>query len=84
MFRCPCNIVITESPGSAARFPAREFADFKAVQAGPSCGEAQVRFIEQGTECDPKLCKHRARSLARALRKLGYIVQITPINSSVA
>ena len=31
----------TESPGYAARFPAREFADFKAVQAGPSCGEAQ-------------------------------------------
>ena len=43
-----------------------------------------VRFIEQGTECDPKLCKHRARTLARALRKLGYNVQITPINPSAA
>ena len=39
-----------------------------------------VRFIEQGMECDPKLQKHRARSLARALRKLGYNVQITSIN----
>src|SRR5215469_14804066 len=43
-----------------------------------------VRFIEQGTECDPKLQKHRARTLARALRKLGYNVQITPISPSVA
>src|SRR5215472_3551790 len=43
-----------------------------------------VRFIEQGIECDPKLRKHRARSLARALRKLGYNVQITPLNPSVA
>ena len=42
-----------------------------------------IRFIEQGTECDPKLQKHRARSLARALRKLGYNVQITPINPAV-
>ena len=41
-----------------------------------------VRFIEQGIESDPKLCKHRARTLARALRKLGYNVQITPINPS--
>jgi transposase len=43
-----------------------------------------IRFIEQGTECDPKLQKHRARNLARALRKLGYNVQITPINPSAA
>jgi len=43
-----------------------------------------VRFIEQGTECDPKLQKHRARTLARALRKLGYNVRITPINPSAA
>lgn len=43
-----------------------------------------VRFIEQGNECDPKLRKHRARSLARALRKLGYNVQITPLNPSAA
>ena len=41
-----------------------------------------VRFIEQGIESDPRLCKHRARTLARALRKLGYNVQITPINPS--
>src|SRR5215469_3758602 len=42
-----------------------------------------VRFIEQGIECDPKLRKHRAQSLARALRKFGYKVQITPLNPSV-
>jgi hypothetical protein len=29
-------------------------------------------------------CKHRVRTLARALRKLGYNVQITPINPSAA
>jgi transposase len=39
-----------------------------------------VRFIEQGSESDPKARKQRARSLARALRKLGYDVAITPIN----
>jgi hypothetical protein len=44
----------------------------------------RIRFIEQGMECDPKLQKHRARYLARALRKLGYNVQITPTNPSVA
>jgi transposase len=38
-----------------------------------------VRFIEQAHECDPTLRKHRAWSLARALRKLGYNVEITPI-----
>ncbi len=37
-----------------------------------------VRFIEQGTEPDPKAKKQRARMLARALRKLGYDVAITP------
>ena len=41
-----------------------------------------VRFIEQGNGCDPKARKQRARSLARALRKLGYNVAITPINVS--
>jgi transposase len=40
-----------------------------------------VRFIEQGSESDPKARKQRARSLARALRKLGYNVAITPINA---
>jgi transposase len=39
-----------------------------------------VRFIEQGSESDPKVRKQRARTLARALRKLGYNVAITPIN----
>lgn len=39
-----------------------------------------VRFIEQGAESDPKVRKQRARILARALRKLGYDVALTPIN----
>ena len=39
-----------------------------------------VRFIEQGIQSDPKAKKQRARILARALRKLGYDVTITPIN----
>src|ERR1700758_4735974 len=39
-----------------------------------------VRFIEQGSQADPKVRKHRARILARALRKLGYDVAITPIS----
>ena len=39
-----------------------------------------VRFIEQGTESDPKVRKQRARILARALRKLGYNVTITAIS----
>src|SRR5271157_1896896 len=43
-----------------------------------------VRFIEQGSESDPKVRKQRARSLARALRKLGYDVAITPINPPIA
>jgi len=43
-----------------------------------------VRYIERGSESDPKLREHRARTLARALRKLGYDVAITPINPSTA
>jgi hypothetical protein len=39
-----------------------------------------LRFIEQGSQSDPKVRKQRARILARALRKLGYDVAITPIN----
>ena len=39
-----------------------------------------VRYIEHGSESDPKVREHRARTLARALRKLGYDVAITPIN----
>jgi transposase len=43
-----------------------------------------VRYIEQGSESDPKVREHRARTLARALRKLGYDVAITPINPATA
>ncbi len=43
-----------------------------------------VRFIEQGTEPGPKAKKQRARMLARALRKLGYDVAITPMNPATA
>ncbi len=43
-----------------------------------------VRFIEQGEESDPRLRKHRAWSLARALRKLGYHVEITPMAPAAA
>jgi len=43
-----------------------------------------VRFIEQGEESDPRLRKHRAWSLARALRKLGYNVEITPMAPAAA
>src|SRR5271157_5045886 len=39
-----------------------------------------VRFIEQGTQSDPKVRKQRAQILARALRKLGYNVTITAIS----
>ena len=39
-----------------------------------------VRFIEQGAEVAPREKKQRAQMLARALRKLGYEVTITPIN----
>ena len=43
-----------------------------------------VRYIEQGSESDPRVRERRARILARALRKLGYDVAITPINPSTA
>ena len=43
-----------------------------------------VRFIEQGSESDPKVREQRARNLARALRKLGYDVALTPIHPAVA
>ncbi len=38
-----------------------------------------VRFVEQGAYRDPKAKAQRARTLARALRKLGYDVQIKPV-----
>jgi len=37
-----------------------------------------VRYIEQGTETNPKAKKRRVQKLAQALRKLGYTVTITP------
>ena len=43
-----------------------------------------VRFIEQGRQPDPQTKKKRAQMLARALRKLGYEVAITPINLATA
>ena len=39
-----------------------------------------VRFIEQSVQVGPREKKKRAQMLARALRKLGYQVTITPIN----
>jgi transposase len=39
-----------------------------------------VRYVEQGTQSEPKLLMHRAQSLAKQLRKFGYKVQITPPN----
>jgi transposase len=43
-----------------------------------------VRFIEQGRQVGPREKKKRAQMLARALRKLGYEVTITPINQVAA
>src|SRR5262252_3353915 len=43
-----------------------------------------VGFIERGNEPDPQEKKQRAQMLARALRKLGYEVTITPINQLAA
>jgi transposase len=42
-----------------------------------------VRFIEKGAEVHPREKKKRAQMLARALRKLGYEVTITPLNQLV-
>jgi len=39
----------------------------------------RVRFIEQGREVDPEK-RRNVQALARAVRKLGYEVTITPIN----
>lgn len=38
-----------------------------------------VRYIEQGTETNPRAKKRRAQKLAQALRKLGYAVTLTPM-----
>jgi len=42
-----------------------------------------VPYVEQGAYRDPQARKRRARALARALRKLGYNVAITPIEPAV-
>ncbi len=38
-----------------------------------------IRYIEQGTETDPRAKKRRAQKLVLALRKLGYSVSLTPV-----
>jgi len=43
-----------------------------------------VRYVEQGAYRDPKARKQRARALLRALRKLGYDVEITPTEPTAA
>jgi len=43
-----------------------------------------VRFIEYGPQVTPREKKKRAQMLARALRKLGYQVTITPMNQLTA
>jgi hypothetical protein len=43
-----------------------------------------IRYIEQGIGSEPKLLLHRAKSLAKQLRKFGYNVQITPADSAPA
>src|SRR5579863_6197935 len=37
-----------------------------------------VSYIEQGTQPEPKLLIHRARYLAKQLRKFGYDLRVTP------
>jgi transposase len=39
-----------------------------------------VHYFEQGSEPDPAARKRRAKDLARALRRLGYDVVISPLN----
>ena len=39
-----------------------------------------VRYIEQGQETTPAAKKRRAQKMAQALRKLGYVVTLTPIS----
>ena len=42
-----------------------------------------VTFIEQGNQPDPAKRKRRAKDLARALRRLGYEVVISPVNPAI-
>lgn len=44
----------------------------------------KVRYVEQGLQRDPKARAHRARTLARALRQLGYNVELTPLTPAPA
>ena len=39
----------------------------------------KVRYVEQGLNRDPKARANRARTLARALRQLGYKVELIPL-----
>jgi len=43
-----------------------------------------VEFIEHGEHPNPRARKHRAQSLTRALRRLGYEVQIRPMRPAAA
>ena len=43
-----------------------------------------LHYIEQGPQRDPKARRQRASTLARALRNLGYKVDITPLDQSLA
>jgi len=44
----------------------------------------KVRYVEQGVNRDPKARSNRARTLARALRQLGYSVELTPLTPAPA
>jgi hypothetical protein len=44
----------------------------------------KVRYVEQGLQPDPKARANRARTLARALRQLGYKVELTPLTPAPA
>lgn len=39
-----------------------------------------IRYIEQGSETDPRSRKYRAQKLAKALKNLGYNVTLTPVH----
>lgn len=43
-----------------------------------------MRYIKHVSESDPKVRKHRAANPARALRRLGYNVQITAVDPAPA
>jgi transposase len=39
-----------------------------------------VQYVEKGEETNPRAKKRRAQKMVQALRKLGYQVQLTPVN----